>query len=99
MQRAGQDCTGAERQRRRAEIRHPAPSQGEADKADRGANQRADHRKHPVRAHEIFGNRALRMRHRQPGQKSNRGFEIVEPFLHGGCLENRSSLRAPARLV
>src|SRR5205807_10642289 len=29
--------------------------------------------------------RSIPMRHRQPRQESNRRFEIVEPFIHGGA--------------
>ncbi|HET6224355.1 MAG TPA: nicotinate-nucleotide--dimethylbenzimidazole phosphoribosyltransferase, partial [Dongiaceae bacterium] len=36
-----------------------------------------------MRAHEILGHRAIGMRHRQPRQECDGGFEIVEPFIHG----------------
>ena len=85
VQRAGQDRAGAERQRRRGQIRHADVRRPRQIKSHHRADQRADHRKHPVRAHEIFRHRPLRMRHRQPRQERDRGFEIVEPFIHGAA--------------
>jgi hypothetical protein len=64
VQRPGQNRAAAERQRRGSEIRHPDRAQGEAEQSDGSTDQRADEWKHPVRAHEIFRRRALRMRHR-----------------------------------
>jgi hypothetical protein len=59
--------------------------QSEAKQTDSGTDHRTDDRKHPVRAHKVLRHRALRMRHRQPGQEGSRGFEIVEPFIHGSA--------------
>ena len=84
VQRAGQDRAGAERQRRGGEVGQADRAQRKTEQADGGTDQRADHRKHPVRAHEIWRHRALRMRHRQASQERDRGFEIVKPFVHGG---------------
>ena len=83
VQRAGHDGAGAERQCRGSKVGYADGPQAETQQSHRRADQRADHRKHPVRAHEICGNRAIGMRHRQPRQERDGGFEIVEPFIHG----------------
>ena len=84
VQRAGQERARPERQRSCCEIGQAERAQSETEEAHRPADGRADQRKHPVRADEMSGYGAFRMRHRQPGQKGNRGPEIVEPIIHDG---------------
>ena len=84
VQRAGQECARPERQRSCREIGQTESAQSETEEAHRSADGRADQRKHPVCADEILRHGAVRMRHRQPGQKGNRSPEIVEPIIHDG---------------
>jgi hypothetical protein len=82
MQPAGQDRARAQRQRRRGEIGQADHPHAKIKQAHRAADCSTYERKHPVCADKILRQRPRRMRHRQPGQEGDRGYEIVEPVIH-----------------
>ena len=77
VQRTGQDRARAQGQRRRPEVGQPHCPHREIQQSNGAADCCAYHRKHPMRADEIRGLRAIWMRHRQPGQKGHRGSQVV----------------------
>jgi len=70
-----------------AKVRHADRPQQQAEQADRGPDAGADQREQPLCPGKTLRPRAVRMRHRQPGQEGRGNPEIVEPLIHGEGLE------------